>query len=567
MKSPNGFDFNADQGVSSGVGGGVSAVTASAPLSSSGGASPNIALSNSTIFDWPNRQLLNTSAIPVLNWQNLLTSNVNVQPNLPDTGSNTQLLSMNLQVDPLASTANQFFTTLGLNTGIDPFNTGFDVQQAVPLDVTVTHRNAQGKLGLAQVGRFSANLGDPVLTGGQLDQLELLKADAFVDQGYSIQNFYGLAINQNFVAGSAMHGFGNIVQISSNPVFHATGVNNVHGIDMYAQLYSSVAQGVNLFTGSYNQFGSSSYWVEAQMGSNFRSGSTTPDYKGINVSPSFDAGSTNGTIVLANLAPNGNVTANTGVGLQINMDNVTSSVGYGGNGRTAAIIASGGYMNTFFTTKSQSSLFFDLLNQSIAGLTIDLGSPITGTEILMHGLVSLIQAHDNYSVGPLGFGIGKVISGGQLSIDLGKTIASMSEFIAGTSVTPQVGDGGTLTDYYAFRNEGLLSFGGSLVSTNFYGFYQSPTASSGFSALNAWGLYIADANAENWLKKSLAIGGTSGKVSDAGYAIEIADKKAFKWTPMTSAERDALFPSPNEGTEVYNLTTHTKQVYNGTAWI
>jgi hypothetical protein len=563
----SGFDFNSDQGVSAGVGGGVSNVTATAPLSSSGGATPNIALSQSGIFDWNNRQLLNTSGNPVLGWQNLLTSTVNLYPNLPDTGNNSQLMGLNLQVVPLASTANQLFTTLGINTSVDPFNAGFDVQQAVPLDVSLNHRNTQGKLSYSAVGRIFANLGDPVLTGGKLDQLELLALNTYVDQGYSIQNFYGITLNQNFDAGSLMHGFGNVTQISSNPVFRQTGVQNIHGIDLYAQVYSAVSGGVNLFTGSYNQFGSSAYWVEAQMGSNFRSGSSTPDYKGVNISPSFDAGSTNGNLTLLNVSPNGNVAATSAAGLMINMDNVTSSTGYGGNGRTIGIQASGGYINTFYSTSTQSGIFVDLINAHILNLKINSGQPITNTEVLMNGIIGLIEAHDDIGIGPLGFGIAKIIAGGQLTVDSGKTVSSISEFISGCSVSPQVGDGGTVSNYYGFRHEGIIPFGGNLNVTNLYGFFQGANASSGFSVPNAWGVHIADANAENFFKKSLVVGGTSGKVSDAGYSIKIADKKAFKWTPMTTAERDALFATPSEGTEIYNLTTHTKQVYNGSAWI
>jgi hypothetical protein len=47
----HGFDFNANEGTVSLVPGGVSAVTATAPLSSSDGTTPNITLSNSNIFD------------------------------------------------------------------------------------------------------------------------------------------------------------------------------------------------------------------------------------------------------------------------------------------------------------------------------------------------------------------------------------------------------------------------------------------------------------------------------------------------------------------------------------
>jgi hypothetical protein len=460
------------------------------------------------------------------------------------------------------------FTTLGVNTSVDPFNTGFDVAQAVPLDVSLNHRNAQGTLAYSAVARVFANLGDPVLTGGKVDQLQLLSLNSFVDQGYSVGNYYGITLNAEFSAGSLMHGLNpNVTQISSNPVYRQTGVNNIHGIDMYAQIYSAVTQGVDIYTGSYNQFGSSAYWVEAQLGSNFRSGSNTPDYKGVNISPSFDAGSTNGNLTLLNVAPNGPVAATSAAGLIINMDNVTSATGFGGNGRTIAINASGGFVNTFYSTKSQSGTFFDAVNQSIVQANIDSGSPISGTEFVSHSIISLAAALDDYSSGPLGLGMCNMLSGGQVSVASGKTIQSLANTVSGRSVPAQPGDGGTIVNSFDFRAFGTFNIGGSVNITNYYAFALDATANTGYPATNAWGIYIADATVENWFKKSITIGGLTGKVSNSGYAIEIGDKKAFKWTPMSTAERDALFATPSEGTEIYNLTTHTKQVYNGSTWI
>jgi hypothetical protein len=550
-----------------GGGSGLDSLTANLPITYSGTLTDPILGWDTAEADILNRQLKNADGQIVFEWEPFLRSTVSIQPDLPDTPSTTNLCYLNLQVDPLDSTVNQSFAALAGQVAIDPNNSGFAVQQAVGLDMQIQHRNAQGALGLAQVGRFFANLGDPSLTGGTLEQLEIVNAYAYIDQGYSIQNFYGMTVNQFWEPGSQMHGYGNVVQISSNPMYQQTGVNNIHGIDIYAQLYSDVAQGVNLFTGQFNVYGSSSYFVEAQFGSTFRNVSTTPDYKGVNISPSFEAGSTNGNLVFLNILPNSSIAANSVAGLNINLDSVTSAVGFNGNARNIAINASGGVLGCYVETTTQSGVFFDTINSIIPSLTIELGSPITGTEVLMHGFISLIQALDDYAAGPLGFGIGKVISGGQLSVASGKTIETTTDFLAGTSIIPQAGDGGTLTNHYAFRTEGLLAFGGNLVVTNFYGFHQSANATAGFSIPNAWGVHIADANAENFLQKSLVVGGTSGKVDDAGYAIQIADKKALKFTPMTTSERDALFPTPAKGTQIFNDTTNTLQVWDGSAWI
>lgn len=45
----------------------------------------------------------------------------------------------------------------------------------------------------------------------------------------------------------------------------------------------------------------------------------------------------------------------------------------------------------------------------------------------------------------------------------------------------------------------------------------------------------------------------------------ISKIQGVRLAPMTTTQRDAIV-SPEEGLEIYNLTTHTKNYYNGTAW-
>ncbi len=44
-------------------------------------------------------------------------------------------------------------------------------------------------------------------------------------------------------------------------------------------------------------------------------------------------------------------------------------------------------------------------------------------------------------------------------------------------------------------------------------------------------------------------------------------KRGFLGPSMTTAERDASFPFPVEGLEIYNTTIHCKEFYNGTVWV
>ncbi len=44
-------------------------------------------------------------------------------------------------------------------------------------------------------------------------------------------------------------------------------------------------------------------------------------------------------------------------------------------------------------------------------------------------------------------------------------------------------------------------------------------------------------------------------------------KRGFLGPSMTTAERDASFPSPPEGLEIYNKDIHCKEFYNGSVWV
>lgn len=50
-------------------------------------------------------------------------------------------------------------------------------------------------------------------------------------------------------------------------------------------------------------------------------------------------------------------------------------------------------------------------------------------------------------------------------------------------------------------------------------------------------------------------------------ALPANGKRGYLGPAMTTAQRDASFPSPVEGLEIYNTDIHCKEFYNGTTWV
>lgn len=50
-------------------------------------------------------------------------------------------------------------------------------------------------------------------------------------------------------------------------------------------------------------------------------------------------------------------------------------------------------------------------------------------------------------------------------------------------------------------------------------------------------------------------------------ALPTNGKRGYLGPVMTTIERDASFPFPVEGLEIYNIDIHCKQYYNGTVWV
>lgn len=77
------------------------------------------------------------------------------------------------------------------------------------------------------------------------------------------------------------------------------------------------------------------------------------------------------------------------------------------------------------------------------------------------------------------------------------------------------------------------------------------------------GIYQNSASVTNYMQGNVSIGTTT---SDSKCILRVSSTTKYVLLPrMTTTERDAI-TSPDEGAEIYNLTTHKKQVFDGTIW-
>ena len=84
------------------------------------------------------------------------------------------------------------------------------------------------------------------------------------------------------------------------------------------------------------------------------------------------------------------------------------------------------------------------------------------------------------------------------AIAAGKTVDSMTAVLGGASTASQPGDGGNVTDYYAFKAFGAVNGGGATTATNSYMFASFIGIPS--IATNNWGLHIVN-DIDNYLAK------------------------------------------------------------------
>lgn len=130
--------------------------------------------------------------------------------------------------------------------------------------------------------------------------------------------------------------------------------------------------------------------------------------------------------------------------------------------------------------------------------------------------------------------------------------------LAGVTTLVQNVVSGTVQSVYGVLVETNTKGSGTVVSN--YGVFIQDQSGGGTSA---WNLYSDGSGSKNYMAGSLGLG-----VSAPNSVAQLQGDSTTKgWLPprMTTTQRDAI-SSPPEGLTIYNTSTHTLNVYNGTAW-
>lgn len=432
---------------------------------------------------------------------------INSQITVIDSASGT-LNVQSTSLNPTENSPDTSWSVYNIFTQIDPDNTGFDVGtsgSALKIFESFIQYLSTGNLGSISYDQVNLDLGngtDPVTING----LSYFQGGGDVNSGVTISNeVQGFEFNPNFHAGSIL----------------------TQGVAAYSDSANAAS------VGGYTSFAADPHIVSMHAGNNYNGLSINPTIDGFNATGGYTGVSIGGN--LTNLGSNGfqginidpNIT-NAGSGfigaINISLANVLGSA----NGVPTAINTNDarinfsnladadnfGFQCSTEIDTGTSGAFSGLIGVNSLGgnFHIASGFPITGGAFGIGNNLGIgIFAEDNMPPDSSGFGLGFVMNGflTQVAVAATKTFTSLTFMGAGASATPQ-STGGTITDAHMFRAIGLVPGGGTLNITNIYGYYVD-TLLSALSPTNAWGIYVADTNADNFFAKNVVIGGITGK--------------------------------------------------------
>lgn len=394
--------------------------------------------------------------------------------------------------------------------------------------------------------------------------------------GWTFDNDGGLQIGaQNSI--TVPSAAADYISISVSPTVSNVGLTNLSGVQLNSPINEIVANynGFQVFgygssrpdnftayRSQTNYAGTGANIIHFTAGGNsdcsgtavgfeFNSAGNANIIQGVSLAPSGDAATITGVLI----APSGSYTDATGI--KIDLTSVTTT------NRPAGLDIIGGALNSSIVFQTTSYLPSLVDSANIIRPTFEVNSPISGTDVLMTNLAGFMDFNDDYSgTGVASLDLGAVSVGfvSQVAANAGILVDSVTMSLAGLAID-STSAGGTIMDAHLYRGS-AFDFGGSLTINSLYGLKIENTLSS--KATYTWGIAVEDVGAENYLAKSLKIGGLNS-VSDNTIGLEIDDAKTVKLPSFTTLEKTSL---PNiAGTIVYDETSGTISVNNGTAWV
>ena len=520
----------------------------------------------------------------------------------PNNGGGAQVNSTNILFDPLVNSPNENWLIYNIQAQFDVNSSGFTQGTNGNASTLINlGYNHQGKGDVGGLGylNLTANLGngtDPItIKGINLCSSGVnFSANTTVDgalNGYGVnisvdpgafstsnlggQSFYDNANIQVPVNSWISANFSpNILSINNNSNYTALNINPTiptltgnAGINGVAVGGTFTTYGTN---GGFNgvivnpqitTMGSSGYWNGVSVGGQIAT--SHGNVSAINVNAQINGGDANFTGL--GIYPNGSGTLPNVTGISVNLDSLACSA------QKTGLQISGGKTNLsspYHTDILPPSPGFLDFNSIGSEFWIKPGFPTSSTLVFGLNLGQTLVFEDNMGADPYGgfigaCGVANVMQGGVATT---KTVDTITGTLIGFSVADLSGlsitDGGTVNKGNMLTIIGFTPSGGSITVNELYGV--NIASAFGSFATDSWGFYN-DSNTENYFEKSLALGTTSKKVTNADIAIEVGSDKAIRFAVMSTTTRDGL--TAVEGMTIFNTTTNQLEYYDGSAWV
>lgn len=491
---------------------------------------------------------------------------------------------------------------LQLVSDMDPSNTGIGFGnngQAVVLQDNLIFAKSSAPFGSITGNNLSFSLGDNGISGGSVNGITGQNINIVATSGFTITSGFrcynlNTTLPPKTTVVNGISGYSASLNVNCN---FGNYINYYEASGSFAPT-NAYGGSLQVFTNSVHIDGEvANPVVFADYTVISTSGNVTGDYRSASFAPSFQAGSTVRSYTGFYLGPTfSDFITNDARGVQINMNycqagdsinalqvsassavstsgsvtgiNIDMSGASGGTNPQGIIgIESNARLSINATTNLVSGQTVQIGNRVESLLNVPAGSAVTGSDALCNNFAGDFVARDNVALGPIGIGINSVGFIATLAVAATKTVDSFTVFLPAASLAdPGFTTGGNITDFNQIRIFPPLPQGGTANITNAYAIkIDSLFGDYSTAATNTWGLYL-DTDAENYIKGSLNIAGSSGVVTNSSVGLEIGGvTKAFLNARMTTTERNAL--TAVNGMQIYNTTTDKLQVYAAGTWV
>lgn len=356
----------------------------------------------------------------------------------------------------------------------------------------------------------------------------------------AIGNYTGLVLSPQFQSGSSVS---SAQMLYYNPSIEGTISSDLIGIGGIPQI--GISNAVSL-----------SSYIDANFNPAFGANLTLGSYTGVKVRANVNSGaSVTGDVQLIDLGLNSSLpVAGTATGISVNMSNfVTPRMPMGLNVSNGGTNLGANFDTGLYILDNPYT--FNFIGGSYK---VSAGSPTTGQFGIGNNLGIVLDIQDDVVPDTSGLNLGFIMNGflTQVQVAAGKTMDSLTFMGAGAQLPS---GSGTFNDVTFYRALSLVPAGGTETINNMYGFKVDSIFSLS-SPTNAWGVFVDDANIDNYFAKDVVIGGATKKPTNSSVGLEVAGTtKAILYPRLTTSERNAL--TAVAGMQIYNTTTSQFECY------